>query len=257
MGGHEVGARRGVDVERVVVGPRELAARLEHRLHWPELDEAGVREGCSYATKVGMPVVLCRPEHVALAVECTAGSSVEVGTAPGFAELRAGAPISTDFLVEEARELVESGAAEVAIVATAAAMSRPGRDSFTAQVAAVREAVSPAGGRVRVLVNTKGMASSELASTCRELAQAGAWLVQGGTFLGDRVSFGEVGVMREALGPRVLLKWTHPVRSVEMMLICIAEGVDRFNGDPPALLEAARTSSRAAPLMVPVQGVDY
>jgi hypothetical protein len=63
--------------------------------------------------------------------------------------------------------------------------------------------------------------------------------------------------MRAALPDDVSLKWTFPVRSLDSMLICIAEGVDRFNGDPEALLKSAERHTALGPLIVPVRGLDY
>jgi deoxyribose-phosphate aldolase len=61
-------------------------------------------------------------------------------------------------------------------------------------------------------------------------------------------------MMRDALGPDVLLKWTQPVRSLETMLLCIAEGVGRFNGDVRRIMASAQYSARLGPLTVPVPG---
>jgi hypothetical protein len=42
-----------------------------------------------------------------------------------------------------------------------------------------------------------------------------------------------------------------------MMLVCMALGVNRFNGDIPTLLAEAKRSSQYAPLMLPIHGVDF
>ena len=81
--------------------------------------------------------------------------------------------------------------------------------------------------------------------------------MQGGSFHGDRATVTQIEVMRDALQGGVLLKWTQPVRSVEMMLVAMALGVDRFNGNIPDLLSSAKLSSATAPLMLPIYGVDF
>ena len=63
--------------------------------------------------------------------------------------------------------------------------------------------------------------------------------------------------MRDALPVAVLLKWTQPVRSVETMLVAMALGVGRFNGDVPAPLTSTQCSSEFGPLMLPIYGVDF
>ncbi|MEW1953438.1 hypothetical protein [Terrabacter sp. NPDC080008] len=41
------------------------------------------------------------------------------------------------------------------------------------------------------------------------------------------------------------------------MMICIAEGVDLFNGEPQSLLKDATGRIAVGPLAVPVKGIDY
>lgn len=260
MSGHGASAtsaawRSGVVRQKLTVAG--LAARLEHRLHAPEVDDDAIRRGCAYAVEVGMPVVLCRPEHVEVAAQATAGTPVQVGTALAFHQLPATPPRSADSYAEEAATYVSWGASDIGLIADADDVSTRGLDGFASRVAAVRSTVLPAGGKVRVLLNTTGMSLPDLRVTCEQLAGAGAWLVQGGTFLGERVGLPEIVEMREALGPKVLLKWTNPLRSVESILVCLAEGVDRFNGNPPALLRAARVATRYEPIDIPLKGVDY
>lgn len=247
----------GRPVVREVLTPESLAGRLEHRLHLPDVGEASVRHGCEYAIEVGMPVVLCRPEHVEVAVKATAGSRVEVATAVDFHLAQQGVSLPAQSYGDRARTLVSRGARQVGLIAGADDVTASGLDGFIARVVSVRDEAAPMGGKVRVLIRTAGMTKAELRTTCRELASAGVSLVQGGTFLGDRVSLQEIVDMREALGPDVLLKWTHPLRSIEAILVCIAEGVDRFNGDPQALLKAAHIGCRYGPIEVPILGVDY
>jgi deoxyribose-phosphate aldolase len=246
-------------MERREVDLPGLAGRLEHRLHWPNISVDDVRRGCAFAVEEGLPVVLCRPDQVAVAAAATAGTEVVVGTALGVDLAPGRVPVlrAAESLVQEAHELVAAGATELGLIAEAGDMNGAGLDNFLASVAAVRDAVEPKGGRVRVLLNTTGVPLCDVSLACRQFAQAGVWLVQGGTFLGARASLTVIEAMRQALGPEVLLKWTNPIRSVASLLVCIAEGIDRFNGDPPALLAAARREASWGPLTVPLKGTDY
>src|SRR6476661_4093813 len=247
--------RARVALEREVVTADSVAAALEHRLHRPDIDQGQLRRGCDYAAEMGLAAVLCRPEHVATAARRLTGSGTAVVTAVAFHDstVRHHDPVD---LAAEALGLVDAGASEVALVVA------PGLDGdclhlISEQVAAVVEAVSPEARTVRVLLNTTD-ASRELLSDCTALVgAAGVTLVQGGSFHGDRATFSQVEAMRQALPPAVLLKWTQPVRSIEMMLVCMALGVDRFNGDVPELLKSARRSSQRGPLMLPIYGVDF
>jgi deoxyribose-phosphate aldolase len=236
---------------------RSLAARLEHRLHWKDVDEEQLASGCRFALDHGLAVVLCRPEHVTRAANHLAGSSVGVVTALGFHDASSQRQPPT-VLAEEAALLAEQGADEVSLVAAPGTTVDAGVDLLVEQLLAVRGALaSVEGTSLRVLLNTSGMSNDEVARASQAMADAGARLVQGGSFRGDRTPFHQVEAMRAALPAHVLLKWTQPVRSVETMLLCIALGVDRFNGEPSDLLADAARKARIAPLSVPISGIDF
>lgn len=241
---------------RQVVSVADLAARLEHRLHGPHIDDRALVAGCAVAVDSGLAAVLCRPEQVALAAAQVAGSELQVVTALGFHEPASPLRQPAD-LAREAQDLIGQGASDVALIAAPGGLPSSSVDLLVDQVAVVAETVGRHAGRVRVLLDTTAMTDTEISSCCTRVALAGAWLVQGGTFRGDRTGFSRIELMRAALPPPVLLKWTHPLSTVETMLVCIGLGVDRFNGDPGALLAAAKRSAATAPLTVPKPGLDF
>jgi deoxyribose-phosphate aldolase len=251
-GMHPAGAR----LDRETVTVEGVAARLEHRLHWPHMDQERLAEGCAFAQEASLAAVLCRPKHVKAAAAHLTGSPVDVVTALGYHD-RHSPRRSAELLAQEAEGLAQQGADEVGLITGCGSRPDADLDLLTEQLRAVTAAVSHQACRVRVLLNTEGLTDSEISSACRRAADAGAHLLQGGSFRGDRTPLGHIETMRAALPSEVRLKWTHPVRSLEVLLVCIALGVDRFNGDPHDLLAAAARSSRIAPLMVPIPGVDF
>jgi deoxyribose-phosphate aldolase len=242
-------------LERDEVTRESLAGALEHRLYGPEVDQGQLRRGCDYAAEAGLAAVLCRPEHVARAARRLTGTGVAAVTALAFHDAtRQQDPAD---LAGEALELVAAGAAEVALVVA------PGLDGqgclhlIGEQVQAVVEAVTPQHRKVRVLLNTTDASKDQMRACTALVGAAGPTLVQGGSFHGDRATFSQIEAMRHAMPNDVLLKWTQPLRSVEMMLVCMALGVNRFNGDVPTLVKAAKRSSQLGPLMLPIYGVDF
>ena len=244
-----------VQLEREVVSRESLAGALEHRLHGPEVDHGDLGRGCDYAAEAGLAAVLCRPEHLATAARRLTGTGTAAVTALGFHDTTTLQDPAD--LAAEACELVSAGASEVALIVA------PGLDGegclhlINEQVHAVVEVVAPQHRKVRVLLNTTDASRGQMQACTELVGTAGAALVQGGSFRGDRATFSQIEAMRNALSDEVLLKWTQPVRSVEMVLVCMALGVNRFNGEVPALLEAAKRSSRLGPLLLPVHGVDF
>lgn len=247
--------RTRVRLDREVVTPESLADALEHRLHGPEIDQGELRRGCDYAAEAGLAAVLCRPEHIATAARRLTGSSTAAVTALAFHE-RPSEPHDPADLATETLELLSAGASEVALVIA------PGSESaclhlVSEQLDAVVGTAAPRAVKVRVLLDTTDATKDQMTAYTALVGASGAALVQGGSFRGDRATFSQIEAMRGTLPFRVLLKWTQPVRSVEMMLVCMALGVNRFNGDIPTLLAEAKRSSQSAPLMLPIYGVDF
>jgi deoxyribose-phosphate aldolase len=48
-----------------------------------------------------------------------------------------------------------------------------------------------------------------------------------------------------------------PVRSLDAMLLCVAEGVGRFNADVQHIMATAQLRAQFGPLIVPLPGLDY
>ena len=49
-------------------------------------------------------------------------------------------------------------------------------------------------------------------------------MVQGGSWAGERTDFSKILLIREALGPSVLLQMDKPVSSIHVLLLATAEG---------------------------------
>jgi hypothetical protein len=112
--------------------------------------------------------------------------------------------------------------------------------------------------RACVVLDTDGLTPDATAAACELLGATGAWLVQGGSWRGTaRTGLSRIQRMRAALPDDVTLKWTFPVRSLDSMMICIAEGIDRFNGDPESILKDATQRIARCPLVVRVRELDY
>ena len=232
-----------------------VAAHLDHRLYLaPDLPGATER-GCLDAAQAGFAAVICRPENVGAAARSLTGTAVAVATAVCW-----GTPhtevLDTDGLIGEALLLADEGAHEVALVATKVRMGVGGGE-FERQTTSLVASMEQRDVRVRVILDTEDLTSQDIVSACRRASDAGVWMVQGGSWRGQRTGFTQVRTMRHALGPDVLLKWTQPVRSLETLLLCVAEGVARFNADVGPLMVAARRSAILGTLNVPLAGTDY
>ncbi len=238
------------------LSPRWLARTLEHRLYLGEPSPASVAAGCEEAVGRGLAAVICRPEHVEVAAAAVAGSAVAVVTALAWHRDEYG-PLATDDLLTEADDLARAGATDLAVAVTGRRLLVDDGRQAAEQVERVADVAGGAGARVRVILDTDGLDCAGVRSACARLGRTGAWLLQGGSWRGSRTRLAHVHLMRAALPPGVRLKWTHPVDSVDKLLICLAEGVDRFNADIDLVLAEARARADSGGLFVPVAGADY
>lgn len=243
------------DQGRQTLTLEQVAGRLDHRLHAPEIGIPELRAGCQLAADHRLAAITCRPQHIAHAASHLDGTAVAVVSGLGFAN--PAAPTDAPAWVEEAEALAAAGATELAVVATAARLSKDAPAPFVAAVERLVELGQSRGFRLRVHLDVRDLTDQQVIGICRDLAAAGVWMVQTGSWLGERAGFRHAVLMREALGTAVLLKWTSPVPSLHVLLLAIAEGIDRFNADVPQILQQAARQASLAPLLVPKAGLDY
>ncbi len=234
----------------------EVAARLEHRLYASAQTSQAVHDGCAFAVSQGLSSVIALPEVVPTVASHLAGTSVGVVTIPGW---RGGdvEPLATKALLAEAGRLAAQGATDLGMLANADRLSANEGQRFADEVSALVQTMQVRNVRVRVVLDTDGLTPHATAAACELLGATGAWLLQGGSWRGARTGLSRIQLMRAALPDGVRLKWTFPVRSLDSMIICVAEGVDLFNGDPESLLQDAARRIALGPLVVPVKGVDF
>ena len=255
MNGHVYAIEERVRTRRAM-SVADVAAHIEHRLYLLPDFPGATWQACVDAAQAGFAAVICRPEKVASASRALSGTAVAVATAVGWDSPHTEI-LDTDGLICEALVLAGQGADEVALMATKARLEVDGGGEFERQTTALMASMQQRDVRVRVIVDTEDLTSPEIARACRRATDAGVWMVQGGSWRGQRTGFAQVRTMRDALGDEVLLKWTQPVRSLETLLLCVAEGVARFNGDVGPLMVAARRSAILGTLNVPLAGTDY
>jgi deoxyribose-phosphate aldolase len=248
--------RSRVSTPRRVISVPELATYLDKRLYSPDLDEQGVREGCRQAVRQGVATAVTRPEHLRAASAVLDGTGVGLVTALGWHGCDDDR-LAVDAVQAEAEELVGLGATEVAYVVTSARIAHDGGREVADQLARLVDTLTRHGARARAILDTDEMTEDEVSRMCSEVAMAGVWMVQGGSWRGRRAGLSQVEDIRAALPSEVLVKWTEPVRSVSTLLLSVSMGIERFNGDVDQLLGDAERAQWLAPLTIPVAGVDY
>ncbi len=242
---------------RTLLTAAMVAAMVDEPLYSPELGHDDVFHRSRRAAELGLASVMCRPMHVAVAAEAVAGTSVKVTTSMGVYDPHA-VEGRLQQMLREAEHLLADGARELVLVATARRLEPGLRDQFAAQLRAVAGLAGSVGVLVRVALHTSTLSTAQVVTGCRISADAGAGIVQAGTWFGqDRAGLSTIQLIRRELPPETKLKWTSPVHSLDRLLIACAEGVSRFNVATPAVLAEAEDRASSGGIRVPVAGVDY
>lgn len=237
--------------------PADIAALVEERLYDPRLSVAEFAAACCMAAGARAAAVVCQPSRAALASHLLANTTTKVAVAASrqFTLIQSAGPALVAAQIEK---VVQDGAHEVGLLAPVGPLSASLRARLARSVQTLAELASAHDAILRVVVTAAGLTPRELASTCNVAADAGAGLIQCGTWLkAERVSFSHVPVVRRAIGDEVLLKWGTPVTSLHRLLLARGEGVDRFAADTRLILREAAKRSITAEIRVPEPGHDY
>lgn len=236
----------------------DVAALIDAPLYAPYLTPDDIAAGCQEAASLGLASVLCRPEHVALAARTLRGSPVQVTTAVGLRREGERRPGTTQVLLE-ADAALSRGADVLALIASHDRLTPYGARNLAREVTALAKLTAAAGGLTNVVLPASRITRESLVEACRLSIGSGAGMVQGGLwFSADHASLTQISVMRRAIGPEALLKWTTSMASLDRLLLAHGEGVDRFNADISTVLDEARDRQhRLGHIRVPVPGLDY
>lgn len=238
------------------LSPGDIGPLIEHRISAGAEDAASVAAACQPAITNQVRVVVCRPGQVASAAVALTGTGIRVVTAIDLHSSRYPAPPGPP-LRSVARGLLDAGAGELSLIATSQGLRQSGIRAFADDLLCLTETCEVTGARTRAVIDGRGMSSTSILATARHCLNAGAQLIECGTLHGGRVRLALLCQLRDTLGPVVNLKWAPPVRSLDMLLICLAEGADRFNGDPAMILREAQDRQSRGGIWIPRPGHDY
>lgn len=214
------------------ITPAELAKAIDHALLRPEMTEAEVTAGCELAHRYHIASVCVRPCDVALAARLLAGSDVAVGTVIGFPH----GSSTTAVKVAEARQALADGATELDMVINIGALRSGKADYVRADIQAVVEAARGQ-APVKVILETSYLTTEEKVSACRLAEAAGADFVKTSTgYSPTGMTVADIRLMRATVGPRVQVKASHGVRTLDTMLEVIDAGATRVGATATATI---------------------
>lgn len=212
--------------------PTELAACLDAAFWKPAASAREFAAFCARARENKFRAVCVNGARVALAATGLEESQVQVVALVGF-------PLGTndsDVKRYEAEAAVDFGAQEIELVLNLGDLKNGNHKAVLRELCDVIEAVDER--PVCAVIETRALTRAEIANTCALIADSGAHAVATGTdFWPDtRVSDDDVKALRDALGPKIIVKAAGNLRDPKAVLPLIGAGATRIGTTSPFAL---------------------
>jgi deoxyribose-phosphate aldolase len=228
---------------------REVAAMLDLLVLHGDASSQDVASACRTAAEAHLATVYCLSPMVDVAVRELDGVGVGVGTVvPGFDA--AGDP---SLALSQATRSLDEGASEIAVIVPTEWWRSRGDAVLAQEVRGLAELTASFDAALKVVFLTGGLDGTELVRGCQLAEEAGARILQGGSwFTADRSTLAQLQMMRAAAGPTVVVKGAGYIKSLDLLLLGYAHGLGRFNVQRvDRLLADAVHRSEGGELLVP------
>jgi len=217
------------------ISPAELAARLDAAFWKPAATAKEFAAFCAGACEGKFRAVCVNGSRVALATAGLEDSLVQVVALVGF-------PLGTsdgDVKRYEAEVAVDFGAQEIEFVLNLGDLKNGNHKAVLRELCDVVEAVDER--PVCVVLETRALTRAEIANACALISDSGAHAVSTGTdFWPDtRISADDVRALREALGPKFIVKAAGNLRDSQLVQALIEAGATRIGTTHPAAFRRA------------------
>lgn len=201
----------------------QLARRIDHSLLRAQATQGEIDQLCDEATEYGFATVSVNPVWTAYCAKRLQESSVGVNPVVGFPLGATTAHVK----LEEAREAVRHGAAELDMVINLGAL-RSGFPQYVEQeIAAIVKAAKDV--PVKVILETSYLNDDEKWRVCELAVRAKAAFVKTSTGFGKSgATAKDVALMREAVGPRFGVKAAGGIRTLRDTLLLLEAGANRI-----------------------------
>lgn len=196
---------------------------IDHTLLKPDASYEAVEQLCAEARQYDFASVCVNPHFVPLCANWLKGSDVKVCTVIGFP---LGAT-STAAKVAETHHAILQGAQEIDMVINISALKANKDEYVQGEITAIKEACE--GRLLKVIIETCLLTDEEKARACRLAVAAGADFVKTSTgFSSGGATKEDVALMRQTVGPKLGVKASGGVRSLEDLKIMVDAGATRI-----------------------------
>jgi deoxyribose-phosphate aldolase len=216
---------------------RDIAALIDHTILKPDAIVSDIVRVCAEARRFGFASVCVNGCWVPVVSRELADSAVKVCTVIGFP---LGA-MATAAKRTEAEAALRDGAAELDMVLNAGALKSGEYDTVRSDIAAVVQAAHASGALVKVILETCLLSDEQKVGASRLAVEAGADFVKTSTGFGAAgATTSDVALMRATVGPRIGVKASGGIRTLEQLRSMVAAGATRIGASASvAMVEAA------------------
>ena len=213
----------------------EIAARIDHALLHPTLNDADFREGCLLAKRWAVAAVCVKPYAVRDAVDLLSGSPVLVSAVAAFPHGNS----ATSVKVREAEQACEDGAREIDFVVNVGKVLSGDWTYVAAEVGAVNAAAVERGAITKVIFENAYYEDDapivRLCEICNEVGVAYVKTSTGfgfvpqprGGYAAGGATEGHVRLMRKHARPETGVKASGGIRTLQDLIDLVALGVTR------------------------------
>lgn len=205
--------------------PENIAALIDHTILKPEGTSAQIRRLCEEAMQYKFASACVNPFFVPLVTELVRGSTVKVCSVAGFP---LGAT-TTDAKVFEAQEAIQHGAHEVDMVMNVGAL-KSGDDAIVEDdIRRVADACHRGHAICKVILENCLLTDAEKIRACKIAVLAGVDYVKTSTgFNTGGATVDDVALMRATVGPKIGVKASGGIRTIEDLQKMVAAGATRI-----------------------------
>jgi deoxyribose-phosphate aldolase len=213
----------------------EIAGMIDHALLHPTLTDTEVRTGCNLARSYAVASACVRPCDVPLAAECLSGSAVAVGTVIGFPH---GAS-ATEIKRLETAQACREGATEIDVVINIGKALSGDWPYIENELRAITAETHQHGALLKVIFETDFLTDDPAKiRLCQICDLVGADFVKtstgfgfvrqpDGRFLSTGATSHDIALMRAHTSPRMRIKASGGIRSLDELLAMRALGASR------------------------------
>ncbi|MBO2534919.1 deoxyribose-phosphate aldolase [Rummeliibacillus suwonensis] len=202
---------------------KSYASYIDHTLLKPEATKEQIQRICAEAKEYGFASVCVNPTWVSLAAAELKEVASKVCTVIGF-PLGASTSATKAF---ETKDAIANGADEIDMVINIGALKSKQYKAVEKDIRAVVEAAN--GTLVKVIIETCLLSKEEKMKACELAVSAGADFVKTSTgFSTGGATVEDVALMRQTVGPKIGVKASGGVRSLEDLESMVKAGATRI-----------------------------